>query len=87
MLDFLIGCAVGSVVVGASVWRTLAVHEADMAGAWWSGIMNSVAYYYSVHFVAHDNLVAYTGTAVGSTLTIVIMAYRKKRKNKGVKRG
>lgn len=82
-LNFSIGCIVGAAVVGASVWRTLAVYDGSIAGAAYSGAINSAAYYYSVSYIAKDNLTAYIGTAVGSTLIIMFMAYRKKLKQGG----
>jgi hypothetical protein len=80
LVDFALGCIVGAGVVGASVWRTLAVYEMDYSGGLWSGIINSIAYYFSVHWIAKDNTVAYLGTAVGSTFVILFMIWKKKRK-------
>lgn len=82
ILNFILGFIVGAAVVGASVWRVQAVQAGSMTGAWQSGLLNSVAYYFSIHWIAHDNLGAYMGTAVGSSLIVIYMAYKKKQREK-----
>ncbi len=76
---FLLGCLVGAGVVWSSVERTLAVHNSDYRAALTGSIVNSLAYYWSIHFVAKDDLVSYWGTAVGSTLIILIVIWHKRR--------
>lgn len=83
MIDFLLGCIVGAAVVGSSVWRTLACDKAELNGAIWSSVINSAAYYCSVHWISQSNNVAYAGTALGSTAIIIYMTIR----NKGARSG
>lgn len=84
MIDFLLGMIVGAAVVGSSVWRTLACDKAELNGAVWSSVINSAAYYCSIHWIAHDNNVAYAGTALGSTAIIIYMTLQN-RKAKNVR--
>lgn len=80
-VDFLLGCVIGSGVVGSSVQRTLGVANGDIATTTYSSVINSAAYYISVYFIAKDNLVGYAGTVVGSTLTVLWMANKNKEAN------
>lgn len=82
--DFLLGMVVGGMVVGSSVHRTLSVHNGKVAGALNGSVQNSIAYFFSVNWIAKDNYVAYLGTAVGSTLVVLWMTMRnRKYSNKG----
>lgn len=76
---FLVGCIVGGGVVWSSVIRTLAVHKLDYKDAMIGSVANSVAYYWSIHFIAKDDFIAYMGTAVGSTIIILYMILKNKR--------
>lgn len=80
--DFLIGCVVGAVLVGSSTQRTIAVHEGKLLSTFISSNLNSVSYYFSIYFIAKDNITAYLGTVLGSTLIVMYMS--KKYKNKAV---
>lgn len=80
MLDFILGFIVGAAVVGASVWRVQAVQSGNVVAAWQSGALNSVAYYFSIHWIANDNLAAYIGTAIGSSLVVVLMTVKQRNK-------
>lgn len=82
ILDFLIGCAIGGTLVGSSVQRTLSVGKGEVGMTALNAGLNSLSYFFSVSFIAKDNLVAYLGTCLGSTLVVLYMAIRnKKRKN------
>jgi hypothetical protein len=72
-VDFILGFIVGAAVVGSSVGRTLAVHNLSYSAALKHSAINSLAYYASIRFIAQDNIPAYVGTALGSTLVILYM--------------
>jgi len=82
--DFIIGCVVGAVLVGSSTQRTIAVHEGRLWSTFMNANLNSVSYYFSIYFIAKDNLVAYLGTVLGSMVIVMYMAtkYRIKNENK-----
>jgi len=86
LVFFVIGIIVGATVVGSSVYRTLAVHGGNVNGATYGSVANSLAYYFSVYFIAKDNGVAYIGTAVGSTAIVIWMAYKNRKVKRKVKR-
>jgi presenilin-like A22 family membrane protease len=69
---------VGSAVVGSSVKRTLGVHSGDIAITLQNSLINSAAYYISIHWIAKSNVPAYLGTALGSTLLVCYMAAKNK---------
>lgn len=77
----LLGMVIGAGVVGASVQRTISVARGDMMGAINSSVVNSIAYFYSVYFIAKDNITAYVGTVIGSTIVVIWLTIRN-RKNK-----
>lgn len=82
MINFAIGTLVGAIIVGSSVQRTISVARAHMSSTLWHSALNSVSYYYSVKFVAHDNLDAFLGTCLGSTLVVMLMVLRNKKLKK-----
>jgi hypothetical protein len=73
-MDFLIGIVVGSLVVGSSVMRTLGVDRKDQRLTFFASILNGASYYASVRFNAGDNVLAFLGTVIGSTITVCWMA-------------
>lgn len=79
MINFLIGLVVGAGVVGSSVSRTIAVDRGQVKAALLHSVLNSATYWFSIYSIARDDHWAYVGTAVGSTLLVVCMAYRNKK--------
>jgi hypothetical protein len=77
--QFLLGTILGAGVVGSSVHRTISVEHGDIKGCLISSILNSVSYFFSVWAIANDNYAGYLGTAVGSTICVLIMARRNKK--------
>lgn len=73
--DLLLGVLIGSTVVGASVYRTLSVHEGSPLKTFVSSIANGVAYLASMVFIVDGNMTAYVGTMIGSTALVCWMAY------------
>ena len=69
---------VGSAVVGSSVKRTLGVHNGHIDVTLQNSIINSIAYYVSIHWIAKSNITAYLGTVLGSTLLVCYMAAKNK---------
>lgn len=78
--QFLIGSIVGGMLVGSSVQRTISVSRGDMNMTFWSGAANSLFYYLSIKFVVMNNIEAYLGTCVGSSIVILLMANRNRNK-------
>lgn len=77
MIQFIFGLAIGAGVVGSSVMRTLAVEHKNQRLALISSIVNGVSYFLSVKFIAEDNIIAFLGTVIGSTITVCYMARKK----------
>lgn len=71
----------GAGVVGTSTARTIEVHKGKPLPATLHSALNSIFYYISVHWIVQNNMQAYLGTALGSTLVILYMAYRNKKQN------
>lgn len=78
IVDILVGVVVGSAVVGSSVKRTLGVHNGDIKTVLHNSLINSGAYYISIMWIAKDNVPAYIGTVIGSTLLVCYMAKKNK---------
>lgn len=78
IIQWLLGTVIGAGVVGSSVQRTLSVSRGDVAPTVLHSLLNSAFYYFSVTFIARDNLHAYLGTCVGSTIVVVYMVLRVK---------
>lgn len=85
LLHFGIGFIVGAAVVGSSVMRTLYVDRGNVQGAFISSVINSISYFYSVYAIAKENHVGFLGTAVGSTLLMIYMAWKKKQQKEHAK--
>jgi presenilin-like A22 family membrane protease len=83
ILSFLLGCVIGSAVVGSSVKRTLGVHNGDISTVLTNSLINSAAYYISITWIAKADIVAYAGTVVGSTLLVCYMAAKNKEAQNG----
>jgi len=77
--QFLLGCVLGAAVVGSSVQRTIAVEHGKIDVAVWNSLINSASYGFSIYAIAHNDWVAYAGTAVGSTILMAYMAWRNKK--------
>ncbi len=80
ILDFALGCIIGGTLVGSSVQRTLSVGKGEINLTLINAGLNSLAYYFSVYFIAKDNTIAYLGTCLGSTAVVLYMAIRNKGK-------
>lgn len=82
MINFAIGTVIGAVIVGSSVQRTISVAQGRMASTLIQSALNSVSYYFSVSFVAHDNMEAFLGTCLGSTIVVAWMSYKNAQAKK-----
>ena len=78
MIDFILGNLVGAIIVGGSVTRTLEVYKGNVMTSFMINNLCSAAYYFSVHFIAQNNNVAFIGTCTGSAAVISYLAYRNK---------
>lgn len=78
MSSLLLGCILGAAVVGSSVQRTIAVERGQVNVAVFSSIINSASYGFSIYSVANNDWIAYTGTAIGSTVLMAYMAWRNR---------
>lgn len=79
ILQFTLGCIIGAGVVGSSVHRTISVEHGHLRATAISSVINSASYFFSIYAIANDNWIAYTGTAVGSTICVLIMAHKNKQ--------
>lgn len=86
MISFLLGTFIGATLVGSSVQRTLSVGKGEIKLTLFSAIMNSLAYFFSVYFIANKDMVAYMGTCLGSTVIVLHMALKNKRRLEDVHR-
>ncbi len=77
-----IGLAIGAGVVGSSVHRTISVARGDVFGSVSGSIINSITYFFSIYWIAKDNMAAYIGTVIGSTIMVIVMAKRNRNGNK-----
>ena len=76
--DLMLGVLIGGAVVGASVYRTLAVHDGAVVKTFGSSIINGVAYFASMLFIVRGNITGYIGTMIGSTFVVCLMAYNNR---------
>jgi hypothetical protein len=73
---------VGLVLVGTSITRTLEVDKGEISGAILSSLLNSVAYYLCVVYVAKDHFWDYIATSVGAMAVVVYLAVKNKKRLK-----
>ena len=79
MINILFGLFIGATIVGSSIERTLGVADGRVSMVIYAGVFNSFAHYFSMSFIAKDNISAYVGTCVGSIAVTIFMAHRNKR--------
>lgn len=79
IVQFLIGVVIGAGVVGSSVHRTLSVGQGRLTATTVGAHLNSLFYFFSVSFIAKDNLSAYFGTVLGSWVISLYMAWDNKK--------
>lgn len=77
MIDLVLGLFIGAGVVSSSVMRTLSVEHSNQKLALMSSLINGGSYFLSVKFIAEDNVVAFIGTVIGSTIAVCYMARKK----------
>lgn len=54
--------------------------KGDLKGTFFAANLNSLSYYFSIYFIAKDNIVAYLGTCLGSWMVVMYMSYRNRGK-------
>ena len=79
ILDFLIPLVVGAGVVSSSVQRTLHVHRGNVLKTTVWASLNCVFYYLSVKYIISENVLAYSGTCVGSILSVMWLAWKNNK--------
>lgn len=75
----LLGFVVGGTLVGCSIERTIAAARGEVVKTALLTSVNSTLYYFSISFIAKENLPAYIGTCVGSFVAVTIIAYKNKK--------
>lgn len=83
VINFLLGVVVGGSLVGCSVERTISASRGHTNKTMVLTAFNSVTYYFSVAFIAKENVVAYLGTTVGSLIAVWFISSRN-RKRRGL---
>lgn len=80
LLQFGLGVFIGATLVGSSTQRTISTFEGSLVGSTFANLMNGIAYFFSVKFVAKDNYIAFIGTMVGSLIVIAYMTIKNRIK-------
>lgn len=82
LLNFFGGVVIGGTLVGCSVERTISASRGLVRRTMALSVVNSVTYYFSISFIAHENICAYSGTCLGSLIAVWYIS----NKNAGIRR-
>ena len=85
MIDFITGLLVGAILVGSSIQRTLSVGRGELPLSVSTAIINSITYFFSVYWISRGNISAYLGTCIGSTIVVVYMCIKNKKRLDNIK--
>ena len=75
----LLGFVVGGTLVGCSIERTISAARGEVIKTALLTSVNSTLYYFSISFIAKENLPAYIGTCIGSFVAVTLIAYKNKK--------
>ena len=79
MIDFFTGLLLGIISVGLTTYRMIEILDSHPARVFIVSLGISAAYFFSIRFIAEQNIIGYIGFSLGSAVITTILAkYRSK---------
>ena len=78
IFDFLFGIALGLVLVGTSILRTINCGRGEVLKAVSSSTVHNIAYFFSIYYVVEYNLAGFAGVSLGAIMISGYIAWRNK---------